>query len=89
MSTGLVKGFTSPHEPRLTWIVKYHVHFFRFLMDILLRPLCLQISNTLPNVKKLISSSCELIYLNTKSNAFYIKQLVREQKRKHSLSLFP
>lgn len=58
-------------------------------MDISLRPLCLQISNTLLNVTKLISYSCQLIYLNTKSNAFYIKQLLREQKRKHFLLYFP
>lgn len=89
ISAGLVKGFTCPHKPDLTWIAKYHIHFFMFIMDILLRPLCLQISKTLLNVIKLISYSCQLIYLNTKYNAFYIKQLVREQKKKHSLSLFP
>lgn len=89
ISASLVKGFPCPHKPDLTWIVKYRIHFFMFIMDILLRPLCLQISKTLLNVIKLISYSCQLIYLNTKYNAFYIKQLVRKQKKKHSLSLFP
>lgn len=88
ISAGLAKGFTSPHEPGLVQTAKYHIHFFRFLMDILLRPLCLQISNTSLNVTKLVSYSCQLIYSNTKSNVFYIKQLVREQNRKQSLSFF-
>lgn len=88
ISAGLVKGFTSPLEPGLVQITKYHIHFFRFLMDILPRPLSLQISNTSLNVTKLVSYSCQLIYSNTKSNVFYIKQLVREQNRKHSLSFF-
>ena len=58
-------------------------------MDILLRPSYLQISNTLLSATVLISYSCQLIYLNTKSNAFYITKLMREQKKKQSLSSFP